>query len=153
VSDDELERVFWDATTCSPVEVHRGTYCLHLQGWRVSQTSGQQEVARYLPHAVHLFGFLINREDGDSTFLRSGELLLRLQGVTSLKIVVFIGDAVKPPNSTVIVWFKVGSLFQNFDEGTKSTKSMDQDSKFPDTDSNPLLLMAFLERCIEIHLE
>jgi hypothetical protein len=32
-------------TPCSPV-VHRGTYCLNLQGLRVSQASGPQEAAR-----------------------------------------------------------------------------------------------------------
>jgi hypothetical protein len=68
----------------------------------------------YLPHAVHLFVFLINREDGDSTFLRNGELPMGLHNVTSLKIGLFIGNCVKPSNSTVIVWFKVGSLSQNF---------------------------------------
>jgi hypothetical protein len=31
--------IFWDVTLCSPVDVHQrfgGTYCLHLQGQKVS---------------------------------------------------------------------------------------------------------------------
>jgi hypothetical protein len=37
---------FWGVTPCSMVEVHQcfwGTYCLHLQGQRVSQARNQQE--------------------------------------------------------------------------------------------------------------
>jgi hypothetical protein len=37
--------VFWDVKGCSPVEIHQrfgGTYCLHLQCRRISQTRNQQ---------------------------------------------------------------------------------------------------------------
>jgi hypothetical protein len=38
--------VFWDMMPCSSVDVNqcpRGTYCLHLQGQRVSQASNYEE--------------------------------------------------------------------------------------------------------------
>jgi hypothetical protein len=37
--------IFWDITPCSAVKVRqrfRGTYCLHLQSWRVGQESSKQ---------------------------------------------------------------------------------------------------------------
>jgi hypothetical protein len=43
--------IFWDVTLCNPIEVRRsfgGTYCLHLQSRRVSQTSNQQETGKQL---------------------------------------------------------------------------------------------------------
>jgi hypothetical protein len=46
--------ILWDVTLCSPAEVHgrfEGTYCLHLQGQRLSQT----KLARSRRQAEQLF--------------------------------------------------------------------------------------------------
>jgi hypothetical protein len=40
--------VFWDVKSCSLIEVHQnfsGTYCLQLQGGRVSQISNKQDAS------------------------------------------------------------------------------------------------------------
>jgi hypothetical protein len=71
---------FWDVKLCSLGEVHqpfRGIYCLHLQGWRVSQGIKQQ--AEWLL----LFGYLLAQltfqppEDGGSMFV----WYITLQGI------------------------------------------------------------------------
>lgn len=50
--------IFWDATPCSSIDVHRrfgGTPCLHLQGERVCQASGDPCIEKWiqtlLPHS------------------------------------------------------------------------------------------------------
>jgi hypothetical protein len=41
-----MKNVMWDVN-CHPLQIHqcfRGIYCHHLQGWKVSYVSNQQEV-------------------------------------------------------------------------------------------------------------
>jgi hypothetical protein len=57
---------FWDVTPCSLVEIFLrfgGTYCLHRQGRKVSQTSNK--LACYLLHAC----FAFDDEDKGSALL------------------------------------------------------------------------------------
>jgi hypothetical protein len=54
--------IFWDITPCSLVKVNRhfgGTYCLHLQGRRISQTKNQHQIcfAFCLLQANFLLGY------------------------------------------------------------------------------------------------
>jgi hypothetical protein len=50
--------IFWDATLCTREYIHRhlgGTYCLHLQSWKISYTSSQQEAGDIQSYRLHGF--------------------------------------------------------------------------------------------------
>jgi hypothetical protein len=109
--------VFWDITTCSPLKVNQRfgeTCCLHLQGWRVSQATNQQEaehiaceilglsvvtdglaskvphvIACCLLHASFLLGLFFNPEDGDDMFFWSISWLIGLHSIIFQKTELF----------------------------------------------------------------
>jgi hypothetical protein len=81
---------FWDIKSCCPQEVNRrfeATFCLYLQGRRISQARKQHEGdGYYFLQAGFLLGLFFNSEDGDehqSTFSR-------LYGIMSQRVGLFI---------------------------------------------------------------
>jgi hypothetical protein len=62
---------FWDITQCSLLKVNRrfgGTYCLHLQGRKLSWARKQHDSRWLLPSLLSLF---FDPEDGGDMFLRN----------------------------------------------------------------------------------
>jgi hypothetical protein len=80
-------QLFGASTPCSVVIVHRHirkSYCLHFQNRKISREKQISKVVAYL--LSHLTVYL---EDGGNIFLRNFREL-RLHGVTSRKIILFI---------------------------------------------------------------
>jgi hypothetical protein len=70
------EVIFWDITRCSSLEVNRrfgGTYCLHLQGRRISRARNQRESRWQAEQSVSRnFGLYRKQEGSGRVELSSG---------------------------------------------------------------------------------
>jgi hypothetical protein len=68
--------IFWDITPCNPLKVNRrfgGTYCLHLQGRKISRARNQLEsrLVTYCDAGFLLSLHIFDPEDGGDMFLRN----------------------------------------------------------------------------------
>jgi hypothetical protein len=74
--NDKQISIFWNITPCSPSSVNRrfgGTYCLHLQGRKISWAGNQRKSRICLPAAFTLVScsaYFFDPEDGGDMFLR-----------------------------------------------------------------------------------
>jgi hypothetical protein len=92
----ELTAILWDITQCSPIEVFRcfrRIHCLHIRGFRVSQTSSQEK-AGGLP-----FNYEVNTLYMHPKRLRNST---RVHSVTLKKTVLFAVTAVSTPSATML---------------------------------------------------
>jgi hypothetical protein len=81
--------IFWNVTPCSPVEVHglfTATYCLHLQGRRVSNKQKRKQKTKLVAYLS--FSSALN-EEAASYSETSANLYTLLHGVKSKKIFLF----------------------------------------------------------------
>jgi hypothetical protein len=96
---EQQKSLFWDVMLCSLVEVNwcfKGKYCLHLQGKTVSQTNRQVASSN-----SRWRQYLLPEHWWRST---------RLHGVTSQKIVLFIGTIVRTSNLRLLEKLTAGQI-------------------------------------------
>jgi hypothetical protein len=105
--------IFWDIMLCSPVEVNqsfRWTYCLHLQGWRVSHARNLHKAdskQNLLPAGCPLHaGFLLDLiNDPESGGVISSKHQLTFIVLQNCRSHIFIVTAERTSNPTFIVDF------------------------------------------------
>jgi hypothetical protein len=95
-----------DMMLYSSLEVHWcswGKYCLHLQGWWISQASIQQEASFCLLPAGCLLGLIFSLEDGGGIFLQNiSDLPNELYSIMFRKLVLSMFMYVRTSSPTYL---------------------------------------------------